>query len=405
MKFIIFLGDGMADYAIPELGGKTPLMAARKPAMDSIAREGRTGLFRTIGPGMLTGSAIANLSVLGYDSVSLFQGTEGRGILEAASLGVELSDSALALRINLICVENNRIRSHSAGHIGNQEAHQLIHDLAEHFKDWNLKLYPGLSYRHVLVVPEGEFRLDCYPPHDHVGVLLEELKIKPQTTEGKHTADLLNNLVTESRQFLDNHPINQKRRTAGEQPANSLWPWAPGKKPHMETIEQRFGVRGAAITAVDLIKGLAIYAGMMPIPVPGATGLYDTNYEGKADAALQALDHCDFVYIHVEAPDEAGHERNLELKIRTIEDLDQRLIQRVIDGLARKKMEATLAVLPDHATPIAYGNHTREPVPVAILTPGIPPDSVNCYDEESVKTGSLGMLEKDEFIRTFFGSR
>jgi 2,3-bisphosphoglycerate-independent phosphoglycerate mutase len=403
MKFVIFLGDGMADYAIPELGGKTPLMAARKPAMDSIAREGRTGLFRTIGPDMLTGSAIANLSVLGYDSVALFQGTEGRGVLEAASLGVGLADSDLALRVNLICVENNRIRSHSAGHILNPEAHQLIHDLAEHFKDWNLKLYPGLSYRHLLVVPEGEFRLDCFPPHDHVGVPLEDLRIQSQTREGKATADLLNNLVAESRKFLENHPVNQKRRAEGNQPANSLWPWAPGKKPRMDTIEQRFGVRGAAITAVDLIKGLAIYAGMTPIPVPGATGLFDTNYEGKADAALQALEYCDFVYIHVEAPDEAGHERNLQLKIQTIEDFDRRLIQRVIDGLARKKMEATLAVLPDHATPIAYGNHTREPVPVAILAPGIPPDMVTRYDEESVKSGSLGMLEKDEFIRAFFG--
>lgn len=215
MKFVIFLGDGMADYAIPELGGKTPLMAARKPAMDSIARRGRTGLFRTIGPGMLTGSAIANLSVLGYDSVALFQGTEGRGVLEAASLGVGLSDSDLALRVNLICVENDRIRSHSAGHIINQEAHQLIRDLAEHFKDWNLRLYPGLSYRHLLVVPEGEFRLDCYPPHDHVGVPLEDLKIQSQTAEGKATANLLNNLVAESRKFLENHPVNQKRRAEG----------------------------------------------------------------------------------------------------------------------------------------------------------------------------------------------
>jgi 2,3-bisphosphoglycerate-independent phosphoglycerate mutase len=279
----------------------------------------------------------------------------------------------------------------------------LIHDLDAHFQHWPLRLYPGLSYRHLLVVPEGEFRLDCYPPHDYVGVPLDELKIQPQIPEGKITADLLNDLVSESRRFLEDHPVNQKRRTEGKQAANSLWPWAPGKKPRMESLEQRFGVRGAAITAVDLIKGLAIYAGMTPIPVPGATGLYDTNYEGKAEAALQALDWCDFVYIHVEAPDEAGHERNLELKIRTIEDLDQRLIQRVIRGLADRKIEATLAVLPDHPTPIAQGNHTRDPVPVAILTPGTPPDSVSCYDEESVKSGNLGLLEKDGFIRAFFG--
>jgi 2,3-bisphosphoglycerate-independent phosphoglycerate mutase len=403
MKYVIFLGDGMADYAIPELGGKTPLMAARKPAMDWIAREGRTGLFRTIGPDMLTGSAIANLSVLGYDPIALFQGTEGRGVLEAASLGVELSDSDLAMRVNLICVENDRVRSHSAGHISNPEAHQLIHDLAEHFKGWNLGLYPGLSYRHLLVVPGGEFRLECFPPHDHVGVELDALKIRSLAPGGEKTAELLNRLVVESQKFLAKHPVNLKRSAEGKQPANALWPWAPGKKPRMETIQQRFGVRGAAITAVDLIKGLAIYAGMTPISVPGATGLYDTNYEGKADAALQALEEFDFVYIHVEAPDEAGHERNLALKIRTIEDLDGRLIQRVLDGLSARRMEAVLALLPDHPTPIAQGNHTREPVPVAILTPGIAPDAVTCYDEESVKQGDLGLFEKDQFIRCFFG--
>jgi 2,3-bisphosphoglycerate-independent phosphoglycerate mutase len=403
MKYVIFLGDGMADYAIPELGGQTPLMVARKPAMDWIAREGRTGLVRTIGPDMLTGSAIANLSVLGYDPIALFQGTEGRGVLEAASLGVELSDSDLAMRVNLICVEEGRVRSHSAGHITNPEAHQLIHDLAEHFKGWTLGLYPGLSYRHLLVVPGGEFRLECFPPHDHVGVELESLRIKSLVPGGENTADLLNRLVVESQKFLVEHPINLKRCAEGKQPANALWPWAPGKKPRMETMQQRFGVRGAAITAVDLIKGLAIYAGMTPVSVPGATGLYDTNYEGKADAALQALEEFDFVYIHVEAPDEAGHERNLTLKIRTIEDLDRRLIQRVLDGLSTRRMEAVLALLPDHPTPIAQGNHTREPVPVAILTPGISPDVVTCYDEESVKQGNLGLFEKDQFIRCFFG--
>jgi 2,3-bisphosphoglycerate-independent phosphoglycerate mutase len=403
MKYVIFLGDGMADYAIPELGGKTPLMAAKKPGMDWIAKEGHTGLFQTIAPGMLTGSAIANLSVLGYDAAELFHGTEGRGVLEAASLGVELKDSDLALRVNLICIENDKIRSHSAGHISNEEAHTLIRDAQEHFKSWPLQLYPGLSYRHLLVVPEGEFRLECFPPHDHVSDPWRELAIRPITSEGKTTADLLNRLIVESQAFLENHPVNQKRREQGKQAANSLWPWAPGKKPNMPTLQERFGIRGAAITAVDLIKGLAIYTGMKPIAVEGATGLHDTNYEGKADAALKALEDVDFVYIHVEAADEAGHEKDLQLKIRCIEDLDRRLIQRVLEGILKKGWETTLAVLPDHPTPITSGNHTRDPIPVAIRFPHLPGDSVTCFDEESVKSGSLGLMTGSQFIKKFFG--
>jgi 2,3-bisphosphoglycerate-independent phosphoglycerate mutase len=401
MKYVIFLGDGMADYPILELGGKTPLMVAKKPGMDWIAREGCTGLFRTIGPDMQTGSAIANLSVLGYNATELFQGTEGRGVLEAASLGVDLEENDLALRVNLICIEDGKVRSHSAGHISNEEARTLIEDAQTHFSSWPLRLYPGLSYRHLLVVPDGEFQLDCFPPHDHVGAPWRELAIRPMIPEGKETADLLNRLVEESQSFLENHPVNKKRREEGKQQANSLWPWAPGKKPSMRTLQERFGIRGAAITAVDLIKGLAIYAGMKPIAVPGATGLYDTNYEGKADAALKALEEVDLVYIHVEAADEAGHERDLALKIRCIEDLDSRLIQRVLDGLKQKDWESTVAVLPDHPTPIADGNHTREPVPVAIRSPRMPADGVRCFDEESVRAGSLGMLSGSQFIETF----
>jgi 2,3-bisphosphoglycerate-independent phosphoglycerate mutase len=402
MKYVIFLGDGMADYPISELGGKTPLMVAKKPAMDRIAREGRTGLFRTIGPNMLTGSAIANLSVLGYNATELFHGAEGRGVLEAASLGISLEQNDMAMRVNLICMEEGKIRSHSAGHISTEEAHILIRDAQSYFKDWNLRLYPGLSYRHVLVVPNGEFQLECFPPHDYVGRPWKELAIRPIAAEGKGTADLLNRLVQESQPFLEQHPVNRKRRNEGKQAANLLWPWAPGKKPVMLTFQQRFGISGAAITAVDLVKGLAIYAGMKPIAVPGATGLYDTNYEGKADAALTALNDADFVYIHVEAPDEAGHEKNLPLKIRCIEDLDRRLIQRVLEGLEKRGWESTVAVLPDHPTPIAYGNHTREPVPVAIRFPHLQPDAVSCFDEESVKAGSLGLMAGAQFIETFF---
>jgi 2,3-bisphosphoglycerate-independent phosphoglycerate mutase len=405
MKYVIFLGDGMADYPVPELGGKTPLMAAKKPAMDWIAREGRAGLFRTIGPGMLNGSAIANLSVLGYNATELFHGTEGRGVLEAASLGIELDETDLALRVNIICLEEDKIRSHSAGHITTEEARVIINDLQSQLLNWNLRIYPGLSYRHVLIVPKGEFQLECFPPHDNVGKPWRELAIRPLIPEAKETADLLNRLVAETQPFLEKHPINKERRKKGKQAANSLWPWAPGKKPVMKTIQERFGINGAAITAVDLIKGLAIYAGMTPIAVQGATGLFDTNYEGKADAALKILEEVDFVYIHVEAADEAGHERNLQLKIKCIEDLDSRLIQKVIEGVEKKGWECTFAVLPDHPTPIAQGNHTSDPVPVAIKAPGISKDHAVRYDEESVKAGNLGLLESAEFIETFFGKR
>jgi 2,3-bisphosphoglycerate-independent phosphoglycerate mutase len=397
IKTIIIIGDGMADYPVPELDGKTPLMVAKKPAMDRIAREGRTGLFTTIEPDMPTGSAVANLSVLGYDPRQDFQ---GRGVLEAASLGVTLAPTDMAARINLICVEDGKIRSHSAGHITNAEAHQLIRDLNAHFHDLPTTLVSGLSYRHVLVVPDGNPHLDCAPPHDHVGERVEELLVKPRHPQAQPTADLLNRLILESQDFLREHPINQRRIAEGHQPANSLWPWSPGVKPQMNAFQERFGITGAVITAVDLIKGLGIYAGLDVIEVKGATGLYDTNYEGKADACLQALSDRDFVYVHVEAADEAGHEQDLALKIRCIEDLDRRLIQRVLDGLQARRIEAVVAVLPDHPTPLAHGKHVRDPVPVAVRDPRQMPDAVERFDEESVKAGSLGHLRGAEFIET-----
>jgi 2,3-bisphosphoglycerate-independent phosphoglycerate mutase len=402
VKTIIIVGDGMADYPVPELGGKTPLMVSKKPAMDHIARKGRTGLFRTIEPDMPTGSAVANLSVLGYDPRTTFQ---GRGILEAASLGVSLSPTDTAARLNLICVKDGRIHNHSAGHISNEEAHQLIADLSAHFSHLNIKLFPGLSYRHLLVVPDGDARLECAPPHDHVGEQVQDLLVRPLDPQAQPTADLFNHLILESQTFLQDHPINQKRVAKGQEPANSLWPWSPGKKPQMKTFQERFGVSGAVISAVDLVKGLGVYAGLDVISVEGATGLHDTNYEGKADACLRALEDRDLIYLHVEATDEAGHERDLELKIRCIEYLDRRLIRRVLGGLEQREWEAVVAVLPDHPTPIAHGKHVRDPVPVAIWDPRQAPDAVDRFDEESVKAGSLGHLRGAEFIETVMGQR
>jgi len=397
MKFVIILGDGMADYPLPELGHKTPLEVAYKPAMDCIAKSGCTGQLQTIEPDMPTGSAVANLSVLGYDPRTTFQ---GRGVLEAASLGIELSPTDVAMRVNLICVEDGHIQSHSAGHISDEEAGQLIEDLKGHFHNLNIALYQGLSYRHLLVVPGGDARLDCAPPHDHVGQNIHDLLIKPLDPQARRTADLLNRLILASHKLLQSHPVNRMRKTEGKQQANMLWPWSPGKKPQMKTFKERFGIRGAVISAVDLIKGLAIYAGMDVIPVEGATGLYDTNYEGKADACLKALEDHDFVFVHVEAPDEAGHARDLELKIRCIENLDQRLVQRILDRLKQKSIETVVAILPDHPTPVALGVHTRDPVPVAVWNPHTHPDSVEHFDEKSVKSGCLGFMKGKEFIQT-----
>ena len=395
MKTIILIGDGMADSPLPDLNGLTPLMAADTPAMDQISSEGRNGLFQTIKPNMPAGSAVANLSILGYDPQINYQ---GRGVLEAASLGITLTETDLAMRINLINVEQGRIRSHSAGHISTEEAHQLIYDLQNRFRQLNIKLVPGLSYRHVLVVPNGDANLKCAPPHNHVGEPMTELLVKPLSPGANSTSDLLNRLITESQAFLENHPINRERMAAGLQPGNSLWPWSPGLRPKMITFQERFGIHGAVITAVDAIKGLGIYAGFEVIPVKGATGLFDTNYEGKADACLKALEDYDLVYVHVEAPDEAGHQQDLELKIRCIEEFDKRLIQRVLDGLQGFQSQPVVALLPDHSTPVALGTHTRDPVPVAIRDPSEEPDSVNHFDEVSAKSGRLAFLTGADFI-------
>ena len=395
LKTLIILGDGMADFPIPELDGRTPLMAAHTPGMDFLAREGCTGQFLTVEDDLPPGSEIANLTVLGYDPHKVYQ---GRGILEAASLGVALAPDDVAMRVNLICIEEERIRSHSAGHISNEEAHILIQDLQAHFAGWPIRLTSGLSYRHLLVIPAGDPRLECAPPHDHVGEAITKLRVKPLKPEATATAEILNHLIAESQAFLAAHPLNHARVVAGKQPANALWPWSPGRRPQMATFQERFGVRGAVITAVDLIKGLGIYAGMEIIPVEGATGLYDTNYEGKADAALAALEDHDLVYVHVEAPDEAGHARDLALKVRCIEDLDRRLIQRLLDSLGPRLEETIVAVLPDHPTPVATGNHVHGSVPVAIRDPRLSPDAVQRYDEESVKAGILGVLRGAEFI-------
>jgi len=398
MKHIIILGDGMADYPVARLGGKTPLQVARHPHMDRLAREGRCGLFKTIEDDMPTGSEAANLSVLGYNPREVLQ---GRGVLEAASMGVDIGPDDMAMRCNLICLfDDGRIKNHSAGHITSAESDEILQTLHKEIGRPGLNFHTGVSYRHLFVGKGLDPRIDCAPPHDHPNEPAASLMIRPQVPAAQATADLLNDLTRRSWAILKNHPVNQRRRTAGKDPGNSIWLWSPGYRPKMWTFQERFGVTGAVISAVDLIRGIGVYAGLEIIKVPGATGLHDTNFEGKADAALDALKRVDFVYVHVEAPDEAGHEGNLDLKIKTIEDLDARLIGRILAGL--EKTEAVVAVLPDHPTPVEQRIHVRDAVPFAIRDPRRQPDGVQRYDEVSCAAGGFGIVHGDEFIRAVF---
>lgn len=400
MKFVIFLADGAADFPVRELGNRTPLQAARKPAMDRIAREGRCGSFITVEDDMPPGSEVANLTVLGYDPKQCHQ---GRGVLEAAAMGVKLRETDIAMRCNLICLENGRIKNHSAGHISTEEAAALIRHIDRYCGCESVRFWPGVSYRHLLVLEQGSPDLECAPPHDHVGEQAEDLLVQARSKEAEPTAALLNSIIRHSWNLLPNHRVNKQRVQQGKDQANALWPWSPGRKPKMATYQELYGITGAVISAVDLIRGVGIYAGLDVIMVEGATGLIDTNYEGKADACVAALADHDFVFVHVEASDEAGHSKDVKQKVLAIEYLDSRLITRVMKALEERGIEATVAVLPDHPTPVATGNHVHGAVPVAIRNPRWTPDSVQSYDEESVKAGALDVMHGDGFIRAFLG--
>ena len=397
MKSIIILGDGMADEPIEALGGKTPMQYADTPYMDKLAEMGVTGRMKTVADGFHPGSEVANMAVLGYDLPTVY---EGRGVLEAASIGYDLKPSEMAMRCNLICVEGDILKNHSSGHITTEEADELIRFLNEKLGSDRIHFYTGVSYRHLLVVKGGDKRLDCTPPHDVPLHPFRPLMIKPEAPEAQETADLLNNLILQSQEILKDHPVNLQRIAAGKDPANSIWPWSPGYRPAMQTMQEMYGFKqGSVISAVDLIRGIGVYAGLEVIDVEGATGLYDTNYEGKAHAALEALKTNDFVYLHVEASDEAGHEGAVDLKIRTIENLDKRAIGILFEELQKWDEPVAIAVLPDHPTPCAIRTHTNTPVPFLIYKPGQEPDSVTRFDEFSVLEGKHGILEKDEFIK------
>lgn len=399
MKHIIILGDGMADEPIPELGDKTPMEVANTPTMNWLASHGRVGRLKTVPVGYHPGSEVANMSVLGYDLDKTF---EGRGSLEAASIGVPLLEGEMAMRCNLICIENGIIKNHSAGHISNEEAAGLIDFLNEQLADDDIRFYQGVSYRHLLKVKHGDKRIHCTPPHDVPGTPFRDVLIRPEAADAQATADLLNGLILRSQELLENHPVNIKRKAEGKDAANSIWPWSPGYRPRMQTLMERFGVeRGVVISAVDLIRGIGVYAGLKLILVEGATGLWNTNYEGKVAAAIAALKDNDFVFLHIEASDEAGHEGDYKLKIKTIENLDSRVCKPILEAVQQMDEPVAIAVLPDHPTPCRIRTHTGEPVPFLIYRPGDHADSVERFSEHSAQQGSYGLLEGEQFINEF----
>jgi 2,3-bisphosphoglycerate-independent phosphoglycerate mutase len=403
MKYIIVLGDGMADEPLAGYGGKTPLQMADKPAIDNLARMGRTGRLITVPEDMHPGSEIANMSVLGYDVHKVF---EGRGVLEAASIGVTLEENDLALRCNFISIENGNIKNHSAGHISNAEANELIEFLNQKLGNEIIRFYTGVSYRNLLVIKGGKKQMNCTPPHDVPGKPFRPRLITAENQEAAETAKLLNYLILRSQALLAGHPVNIKRKEAGKEVANSIWPWSPGYKPQMPTFKELFGIeKSAVISAVDLIQGIGVYAGMDVIKVDGATGLYDTNYEGKAKATIEALKDHDLVYLHVEASDEAGHEGDVELKTKTISYLDNRIVKFLVEETEKMNEPVTIAVLPDHPTPCATRIHTRDAVPFIIYRPGETPDDALFYDEFEVSKGFYGILKGDQFMKILLGKK
>ena len=400
MKHIIILGDGMADWPSASLGNQTLLQYSHTPYMDMLASKGRTGQLITVSDGFHPGSEVANMSVMGYNLPKVY---EGRGPLEAASIGVELQPGDMAMRCNIVCIEGEILKNHSAGHITTEEADVLIKYLQEHLGNEQVQFHTGVQYRHLLVIKGGNKHLDCTPPHDVPLHPFRPLMVKAEVPEAQETADLLNDLILKSQELLKNHPLNLKRMAEGKDPANSIWPWSPGYRPQMEPLSVMYPQikKGSVISAVDLINGIGVYAGLRRIPVEGATGLYDTNYENKVSAALEALKTDDLVYLHIEASDEAGHEGNFDLKQLTIENLDKRVVGPIYEAVKDWKEPVSIAVLPDHPTPCELRTHTSEPVPFLIYYPGIEPDGVQTFDEVACKEGIYGVMKENEFMNEF----
>ena len=391
----------MADHPVGRLGGKTLLQYASKPYMDMLAREGRTGRLVTIPDGFHPGSEVANTAILGYDLNKVY---EGRGPLEAASIGYDMLPDDMAMRCNIITLADGRIKNHHGGHLTTEQSDALIKLLNASLGNDGIRFITGIQYRNLLVIKNANKHIVCAPPHDHPDEPWQPLMVKPEPgwenkkdgsrMTAQETANLINNLILKSQEIL---PHTDKGTL-------SIWPWGGGYRPNMKKLANIYPQikSGAVISAVDLIRGIGHYAGLEIIKVEGATGLADTNYEGKAQAALDALRTHDFVYLHVEASDEAGHDGDLALKLKTIENLDMRLVRPIIEEVKSwHDMPVSIALLPDHPTPVEVRTHVNEPVPFAIWHQGIEPDTVQAYDEMSCADGAYGILKLGEFMQTF----
>ncbi len=392
MKYIILIGDGMGDYPLPELGGKTPLEAAKTPHMDKLARQGELGLARTIPPGMEPGSDIANLAIMGYDPARYHT---GRAPLEAAALGVKLAPDEVAFRCNLVTLRAEMggliMEDYAAGHITSEEARVLIEALEAKLGQNGRHFYPGVSYRHLLVWNQGEAGWKTYPPHDHTGQEVGRL------FQSEGPAAPLWDLIRASWPVLQEHELNRRRRAEGKLPATSIWLWGQGRPPALPTLQERFGLTGAVVCAVDLIRGIGLYAGLTPMLVPGATGYLDTNYEGKVQAALTALRDKDLVFVHVEAPDEAGHKGELSLKMQAIEDFDARVVGPMLAGL-KNLGDHRVLVMCDHLTPIAVKTHTPEPVPFVLYDSRQTGEYPRAYNEAAAKESGLVLEQAADLL-------
>ncbi len=398
-KTIVFLGDGMADEPVVALGGRTPLQVARTPGMDRIAREGRSGTLLTLPPGFPTSSEVANMSVLGCDLPSEYC---GRGPLEAAGRGLALKPDDTAFRVNLVTTEKGILRDFSGGHVTPADAAELIDALQRQLGGPGVRFHSGVSYRNILILSGVSYgpHVKTEKPDDNHGERVADHLPRALGPEGEETAQVLRRLVAEARGVLEQHPVNRRLVSEGKPPVNGIWPWSGGRAGALRKLQEVYGIRGAVISAVDVITGLGRCLGMDAIAVPGATGYIDTNYEGKAQAAIEALKTHDFVYLHLEAIDEVSHEQSLDKKLRAIEDFDARIITPVLDALGP---DTTVAVLPDHPVPIATGKHTRTPVPVSVRMAGVAPDAVTCFNEIDCLSGSLGALRGDGLMRLLLG--
>ena len=394
MKYVVVIGDGMADYSLEELGGKTPLQSAKIPNMDYIASNGVSGMLKNVPKNMVPGSDVANLSILGYNPEEFYT---GRGPLEAASIGANLDNGNVAFRCNFITEKDGLLADFNAGHISTGEGSELIEALNQNFGRFG-KFYLGTSYRNLFVFnDEKSAELKSTPPHDVVGDPFMDNLLNPREDEN---AKILNGIMQDSKNVLENHPVNKRRIAAGNNPANMIWLWGQGVKPKMPQFSEKYGLKGATITGVDLIKGIGMYLGLTNIHVPGATGYYDTDYCGKAKYALDALQDHDLVFLHVEAPDEAGHAGDLGEKMKAMERIDSRILGKLLKNLPSFG-DYAVAILPDHPTPVHVKTHTRDPVPYAMYSTGGVRDDVQRYDEISAKTGSQGVMEGYKFMKNF----